>query len=120
MHMSYEKQLDYKWNKVRNCLERIGGIVDVADIMEPIYGMEKPYNFRNKMQVPVGLDKDGRVQIGNGRKDVLFGGGFECRRGRGVALALGGALAFLQKKRLQWVTTAAIIFSTKFCRRNKQ
>ena len=64
MHMSYEKQLDYKWNKVRNCLERIGGISDVADIMEPIYGMEKPYNFRNKMQFPVGLDRDGKVQIG--------------------------------------------------------
>ena len=64
MHMSYEKQLDYKWNKVRNCLERIGGIADVASIMEPIYGMEKPYNFRNKMQFPVGLDKDGKVQIG--------------------------------------------------------
>ncbi len=64
MHMSYEKQLDYKWNKVKSCLERIGGIADVADIMEPIYGMDKPYNFRNKMQFPVGLDRDGKVQIG--------------------------------------------------------
>lgn len=64
MHMSYEKQLDYKWNKVKNCLERIGGISNVAEIMEPIYGMDKPYNFRNKMQFPVGLDKDGKVQIG--------------------------------------------------------
>ncbi len=64
MHMSYEKQLEYKWNKVKNCLERIGGIADVANIMEPIYGMDKPYNFRNKMQFPVGLDRDGKVQIG--------------------------------------------------------
>ena len=64
MHMSYDKQLDYKWNKVRNCLERIGGLTDVASIMEPVYGMEKPYNYRNKMQFPVGLDKDGKVQIG--------------------------------------------------------
>lgn len=64
MQMSYEKQLEYKWNKVKNCLERIGGIADVANIMEPIYGMEKPYNFRNKMQFPVGLDRDGKVQIG--------------------------------------------------------
>ena len=64
MHMSYEKQLEYKWNKVRSCLERIGGIADVADIMEPIYGMAEPYYFRNKMQFPVGLDKDGKVQIG--------------------------------------------------------
>ncbi|MBQ9936587.1 MAG: 23S rRNA (uracil(1939)-C(5))-methyltransferase RlmD [Lachnospiraceae bacterium] len=64
MHMSYEKQLDYKWNKVKNCLERIGGVSNVADIMEPIYGMDKPYNFRNKMQFPVGLDRDGKVQVG--------------------------------------------------------
>ena len=64
MHMSYEKQLDYKWNKVRNCLERIGGVEHVADLMEPICGMEEPYHYRNKMQFPVGLDKEGRVQIG--------------------------------------------------------
>ncbi len=64
MHMSYDKQLEYKWNKVKNCLERIGGIENVADIMEPIYGMENPYNYRNKMQFPVGLDKKGNVQIG--------------------------------------------------------
>ena len=64
MHMSYEKQLEYKWNKVKNCLERIGGIHGVADIMEPIYGMKNPYNYRNKMQFPVGLDKEGMVRIG--------------------------------------------------------
>ena len=64
LHMSYGKKLDYKWNMVKNCLERIGGLTDVASIMEPIYGMDKPYNYRNKMQFPVGLDKDGKVQIG--------------------------------------------------------
>ncbi len=64
MHMSYDKQLEYKWNKVRNCLERIGGISNVAEIMEPVFGMEHPYNYRNKMQFPVGLNKDGEVQIG--------------------------------------------------------
>lgn len=64
MHISYEKQLDYKWNKVRNCLERIGGIKDAASVMEPVCGMDNPYNYRNKMQFPVGVSKDGRVQIG--------------------------------------------------------
>lgn len=64
MHMSYEKQLEYKWNKVRNCLERIGGLENAGDLMEPIHGMETPYHYRNKMQFPVGLDKNGRVQIG--------------------------------------------------------
>lgn len=64
MHMAYDKQLDYKWNKVRNCLERIGGLTDAASIMEPVYGMDNPYNYRNKMQFPIGLDKEGKVQIG--------------------------------------------------------
>ncbi len=64
MHMSYEKQLDYKWNKVKNCLERIGGLEHVEALMEPICGMEEPYFFRNKMQFPVGVNKEGKVQIG--------------------------------------------------------
>ena len=64
MHMSYEKQLEYKFNKVKNCLERIGGIKDAATFMEKVCGMEKPYYFRNKMQFPVGLGKDGKVKIG--------------------------------------------------------
>lgn len=64
MHMDYKKQLDYKWNKVKGCLERIGGISNVADIMEPIYGMAEPYHFRNKMQFPVDIDRNGKVQIG--------------------------------------------------------
>ena len=25
-HLAYEKQLEYKFNKVKNCLERIGGL----------------------------------------------------------------------------------------------
>lgn len=64
MHMSYEKQLEYKWNKVKSCLERIGGISDAGTIMEPVCGMEAPYFYRNKMQLPVGRDKDGNIVIG--------------------------------------------------------
>lgn len=64
MQMDYEKQKEYKWNKVKDCLERIGGIADAGKLMEPIIGMEVPYNYRNKMQFPVGLDKDGNIRIG--------------------------------------------------------
>ena len=64
MHMSYEKQLEYKFNKVKNCLERIGGLEDAEKFMEPIYGMEKPYHYRNKMQFPIGIGKNGKVNIG--------------------------------------------------------
>lgn len=64
MHMSYEKQLEYKWNKVKNCLERIGGIADAETYMEPVCGMETPFFYRNKMQFPVGVNKEGKVEIG--------------------------------------------------------
>lgn len=64
MHMSYDKQLEYKWNTVKNCLTRIGGLNGIEERMEPISGMEYPYEYRNKMQFPVGVDKNGKVVIG--------------------------------------------------------
>lgn len=62
MHMDYGKQLEYKENKVRNCLTRIGGFTDIP--MEPICGMDEPYYYRNKSQFPVGRNKDGKLTIG--------------------------------------------------------
>lgn len=64
--MSYEAQLKYKQNKVRNNLIRIGGFDKefVDRIMEPIVGMENPYHYRNKAQFPVGTDKDGNLITG--------------------------------------------------------
>lgn len=61
-HVDYQKQLEYKENKVRNCLTRIGGFSDFN--MEPICGMEEPYYYRNKSQFPVGRNKDGSIAIG--------------------------------------------------------
>lgn len=61
-HIDYKKQLEYKENKVRNCLTRIGGFADLK--MEPICGMEVPYYYRNKSQFPVGRNKDGSIAIG--------------------------------------------------------
>ena len=63
--VSYEQQLEYKWNKVKNCLQRIGKMENVDAIMEkPAYGMDDPFHYRNKAQFPVGRDKNGDVVIG--------------------------------------------------------
>ncbi|MGN0467087.1 MAG: 23S rRNA (uracil(1939)-C(5))-methyltransferase RlmD [Lachnospiraceae bacterium] len=64
--LSYEKQLDLKYKKVKNCLERIGGFSkeEIEEKMEGIYGMEIPYHYRNKAQFPVGTDKDGKLIAG--------------------------------------------------------
>lgn len=62
--LSYEKQKEFKWNQVANCLKRIGGFVDIEEKMEPICGMEHPWHYRNKAQYPVGLDRDGNIVAG--------------------------------------------------------
>ena len=63
--VSYEQQLEYKWNKVKNCLQRIGKMENVEAIMEkPAYGMNNPFHYRNKAQFPVGRDKNDDVVIG--------------------------------------------------------
>lgn len=65
-HYAYDKQLIYKENKVKNCLVRMGGYEAsyIDSIMEPIHGMDNPYYYRNKAQFPVGMSKDGNVNIG--------------------------------------------------------
>ena len=64
-HCSYEKQLEWKEEKVKNCLNRIGGFhVQETDLLEPILYMESPYYYRNKAQFPVGLNKEGELTAG--------------------------------------------------------
>ena len=60
--LSYEKQLAYKENKVRQDLIRISGIEHPP--IEPIIGMASPWRYRNKAQFPVGRDREGRVVAG--------------------------------------------------------
>lgn len=60
--MSYDGQLSYKQNMVKNNINRIGGISDFE--MCEIIGMEEPYNFRNKAQFPVGQDNYGKLVMG--------------------------------------------------------
>lgn len=64
--MSYGAQLEFKQNKVRNNLIRIGGFDAglVDSIMEPIVGMDDPWRYRNKAQYPIGTDKDGNPVAG--------------------------------------------------------
>jgi len=65
-HYSYARQLQYKADKVRNCLLRIGGIEEerLDAVTEPVIGMEIPFYYRNKAQYPVGTDRKGDPVMG--------------------------------------------------------
>ncbi len=60
--MSYEAQLAFKEKKVKDNLERIGGLEGVQ--LDPILGMDSPVHFRNKEQFPIRRGKDGKAEAG--------------------------------------------------------
>ncbi|MBE6734846.1 MAG: 23S rRNA (uracil(1939)-C(5))-methyltransferase RlmD [Ruminococcaceae bacterium] len=60
-HISYDAELDYKEKRVADAISRIGGI-DTK--INPIVGAEKPCRYRNKAQIPVGINADGKVTMG--------------------------------------------------------
>ena len=60
--INYEKQLEFKTNRVKNALERIAHIKGVE--IKPCIGMENPYFYRNKIQMPYGKDRKGSVVYG--------------------------------------------------------
>ncbi len=60
-HINYAEECRIKRQKVIDAAERIGGIS--AEIM-PIIPSEKAERYRNKAQLPVGRDSDGRLLTG--------------------------------------------------------
>ncbi len=59
-HMSYKEQLSFKKQKVQDVMDRIAKIkIQVEDTL----GMQEPYYYRNKGQIPVGIQK-GNVVTG--------------------------------------------------------
>lgn len=61
MHLSYQGQLEYKRKKVHDALTRIGGFKDI-DVNMTV-GMDDPYKYRNKVQVPLKMLK-GKIVSG--------------------------------------------------------
>lgn len=60
-HMSYDLQLSMKQNQVKNVLRKIAHLDHVP--VHPTIGLEDPWRYRNKVQIPVG-EKDGELITG--------------------------------------------------------
>ncbi len=59
--LSYQAQLAFKKNKVKNAFSRTAKInVSVNDVI----GMDDPYFYRNKIQMPIAKDKSGKIITG--------------------------------------------------------
>ena len=60
-HLDYSAQLSHKAAIVRDTLRKIGGInVTVPNAVRS----DLPYGYRNKLQIPVGVGKDGNTVVG--------------------------------------------------------
>ena len=60
-HLEYNAQLAHKANTVKEALRKIGGIqIPVPTAIKSDY----PYGYRNKLQMPIGVDRDGNTVIG--------------------------------------------------------
>lgn len=61
-HISYDAELEIKTQRVRDALERIGGFKEIE--IQPILAAPQRNGYRNKCQLPVGLSRDGEMQLG--------------------------------------------------------
>lgn len=61
-HMRYKAQLNFKRTQVEECLKRIGGFKNIQ--VDETVGMEEPYYYRNKVQIPVRKGKKGEIIMG--------------------------------------------------------
>ncbi|MBK1810360.1 23S rRNA (uracil(1939)-C(5))-methyltransferase RlmD [Clostridium sp. YIM B02505] len=60
-HTSYKEQLNFKTERVKDCITKIGKLN--SDIVRDTIGMGNPYRYRNKVQLPIGL-QNGKLTIG--------------------------------------------------------
>lgn len=61
-HISYESELSFKQKRVTDALCRIGGVD--PPLISDIAGAERSNCYRNKAQLPVTYDSEGRVRVG--------------------------------------------------------
>lgn len=71
MHMTYAEQLRMKRQTVQDCMTRIGKIACPVD---EVIAAERLYDYRNKIQTPVGYGQNGEIVAGfyrSGSHDIV-------------------------------------------------
>lgn len=65
-HIEYEETLNMKQRMVENLVNRNLANINQKNTIKvlPTLGMGNPYNYRNKAQFPLGLDKEGKPIMG--------------------------------------------------------
>lgn len=58
----YEKQLEYKWQHVKDCFERLGGFKNIE--VKPVIACEQQFYYRNKMEFSFGYDAEMNFTLG--------------------------------------------------------
>ena len=60
-HINYRKTLEIKENAVKSTLKKaLGREIEIQEILD----MDNPYNYRNKLQYPIGKSEDGNPIMG--------------------------------------------------------
>lgn len=62
-HLSYEGQLVFKKKRVEDCLKKISKFDIKSLIIHDTIGMDNPYRYRNKVQLPIGMENS-ELRIG--------------------------------------------------------
>lgn len=63
MHENYEAQLKFKTQRVKDCFIRIGNFKEEEILIKDCIGMENPYEYRNKVQLPLSRNES-NINIG--------------------------------------------------------
>lgn len=97
--LSYPAQLRHKEDKVRQHLRRIGGFAEQEVL--PVLGMEDPWGYRNKAQIPFGRDREGNIRCGyyaaRSHRIIPLLGGICLLNESGSALILRLLLSFFTR-----------------------
>ncbi|RXZ82398.1 23S rRNA (uracil(1939)-C(5))-methyltransferase RlmD [Paenibacillaceae bacterium] len=94
-HMSYEAQLRWKRQHVVDNLERIGKL---QTVVHDTIGMDEPWRYRNKAQVPFGMAVSAAGTAADGSGGGLTGAATTSRRSEAAGRGSDGRSAYARNR----------------------